>query len=99
MSDNDSTLASWDAICRRCGRCCYEKIEFGGVVYYTDIPCERLDPATCLCTVYPERERLRPGCVRLNPQLVQRGYLPADCPYVAGMKDYPAPRPYPHAGE
>ena len=93
MIADDGNRARWEAICRRCGRCCYEKFELGGVIYYTDVPCERLDLATRLCTVYPERERRRPGCVRLDPELVGRGYLPADCPYVANRPDYPAPRP------
>jgi len=94
MHENDSSLTDWEAVCRRCGRCCFEKIEFGGVVYYTDIPCERLDPVTRLCSVYPEREQVRPGCVRLDPHMVRRGYLPADCPYVANLEDYPAPLPW-----
>ena len=27
---------AWEALCRRCGRCCFEKIECDGEVYYTD---------------------------------------------------------------
>jgi hypothetical protein len=27
----------------------------------------------------------------LNSRLVRQGILPADCPYVQGIKDYPAP--------
>ena len=85
------TNTEWESRCRRCGRCCYEKIEYRGEVYYTDIPCERLDPLTQLCTVYSERHRLRRGCVRLTPRLITRGILPADCPYVAGVADYRPP--------
>jgi uncharacterized cysteine cluster protein YcgN (CxxCxxCC family) len=86
---------SWEARCRRCGRCCYEKIEFEGEVYYTDIPCEMLDPQTRLCRVYAARQTVRPGCVPLTPRLVRRGLLPPDCPYVADLADY---RP-PHLGD
>ena len=81
----------WEARCRRCGRCCYEKIEYEGNVYYTDRPCEKLDLATRLCTVYQQRETLRPGCVRLTPEIAARGILPAECPYVADIPDYQWP--------
>jgi len=82
---------AWEKLCRRCGRCCYEKVEFEGRVYYTDVPCEKLDLETRLCTVYDFRSSGRPGCVLLTPDLVRRGILPCDCPYVEGIQEYPAP--------
>ena len=81
----------WEAICRRCGRCCYEKIDYQGEVYYTDTPCAMLDPATRLCRVYAERRQARPGCVALTPELIARGMLPADCPYVGDRPGYRPP--------
>jgi len=81
----------WDAICRRCGRCCYEKVDFQGRVYYTEIPCEYLDLQTRQCRVYPQRFKRRNGCAPLTPDHLKAGILPADCPYVAGIADYPAP--------
>ncbi len=84
--------AQWEARCRRCGRCCFEKIDYQGVIYYTDTPCEKLDPRTRLCTVYPDRAQARPGCTPLTPEIVKLGVLPADCPYVAGLSDYKAPK-------
>jgi len=86
-----SDFKLWEAKCRRCGRCCYEKIEYDGEIYYTRTPCEKLDVVTSLCTVYPERTKVRPGCVQLTPELVRMGILPADCPYVAGLESYRAP--------
>jgi uncharacterized cysteine cluster protein YcgN (CxxCxxCC family) len=83
--------ADWEAKCRRCARCCYEKIDYEGTIYYTDIPCEKLDPESRRCTVYAEREKLRPGCVQLTPEIVGRGFLPADCPYVADICNYRPP--------
>ncbi len=82
---------AWEKVCERCGRCCYEKVDFQGKIYYTQVPCEYLDLQTCLCKVYPDRARQRPGCVPLTPELVKRGYLPADCPYVADVEEYPEP--------
>ncbi len=91
MPQSESTAIAWENKCRRCGRCCYEKIEFEGEVYYTATPCEMLDLATRLCTVYENRISARPGCTPLTPQIAACGVLPADCPYVADIEDYPAP--------
>lgn len=93
------SLASWEKTCRKCGRCCYEKIEINGTVYYTDVPCEKLDLDSRLCTVYAQRTERQPGCVRLTPDIVARGFLPADCPYVAGVRHYPAPVLFEEGGE
>lgn len=93
-SENRRLKQNWEDICRRCGRCCYEKIEFEGEVFYTDIPCEKLDLTTRLCTVYEDRHNARPGCGPLSPENIARGILPADCPYVAGRKNYRPPRPW-----
>lgn len=85
-SEND-----WEAVCVRCGRCCYEKVEFDGHIYYTEIPCQFLDTTSRLCRVYARRDSQRPGCVRLNRENIANGFLPADCPYVAAIENYPAP--------
>lgn len=85
------TEEEWEAICERCGRCCYEKIDSNGKIYYTAIPCEHLDLNTRLCCIYADREQHRSGCVALTPELLKQGLLPADCPYVADLEDYPAP--------
>lgn len=87
-----SESVEWEAKCSRCGRCCYEKIAFDDKVYYTDIPCSRLDLETRLCSVYAERDRVRRGCRRLTPELLRQGLLPGDCPYVAGIAGYQSPQ-------
>jgi len=84
--------SEWEALCRRCGRCCYEKIDFHGVIYYTDLPCEYLDLETRLCRVYPTRQKVRKGCVKLTRTALDKGFLPGDCPYVADIENYSAPR-------
>jgi uncharacterized cysteine cluster protein YcgN (CxxCxxCC family) len=95
---NDQKTREWESLCRKCGRCCYEKIDFEGTIYYTDIPCEYLDKKTNLCRVYAVRDRKRPGCVRLDRVTVAKGFLPAGCPYVTGIIDYPAPVMPDHQG-
>lgn len=81
----------WEALCERCGRCCFEKVDDGDAIYYTSKPCDRFDPETRLCTVYDKRNQVRPDCLPLTPEVLTAGFLPADCPYVAGLEDYTAP--------
>ena len=90
-NDTKNSEQDWDAICSKCGRCCYEKIDFEGRIYYTELPCEFFDLETKLCRVYAERDVKRPGCVRLTPEHLNKGFLPEDCPYVADIENYPAP--------
>jgi uncharacterized cysteine cluster protein YcgN (CxxCxxCC family) len=84
-------IKDWEDVCLRCGRCCFEKLEFEGQIYYTDTPCEKLNLATGLCTVYVDRVTARPGCTPLTPAILHKGILPADCPYVAGIETYLPP--------
>ncbi len=84
--------AAWDAICARCGRCCYEKLDYEGRIYYTNTPCEHLDTELNLCRIYARRSELHPECARLTPELLTAGILPEDCPYVSEISDYPAPK-------
>ncbi len=81
----------WESLCRCCGRCCFEKIDFEGTIYYTDIPCQYLDLDTRTCRVYDRRDTVRKGCVRLKPENLSKGFLPADCPYVEGLDNYRGP--------
>lgn len=81
----------WEKRCRRCGQCCYEKIEYRGKYYLTDIPCQYLDQETKLCQVYPRRCQLRDGCVALTAEIVAMGVLPQQCAYVQSIKTYIAP--------
>lgn len=76
--------AIWEAICNRCGKCCYEKIDLGaGVVKYLDEPCRHLDTETKLCKVYDRRHDVEPDCMRLTENLVRNlHWLPEDCAYV-----------------
>ena len=81
----------WDNRCHRCGRCCYEKIEQDGRVFYTEVPCEHLDLKTCHCRIYSKRHRLKPQCLPLTPATLEQGILPHDCPYVEHIQDYNSP--------
>jgi len=89
--DIQNNSEKWESICCRCGRCCYEKVDFEDRIYYTELPCEFLDTETNLCRVYTERDVKRPGCVRLTDEILPKGIMPADCPYVSDIQNYPAP--------
>jgi Uncharacterized conserved protein len=86
MSDDER-----EALCRRCGICCHEKIRFGEMVVITDVPCKFLDVETNLCTVYEERFSRQPLCTTAA-RSAEAGALPDDCPYVGGISKYPAPQ-------
>ncbi len=32
----------WEEICEHCGRCCYEKYEYRGKIFYSHKPCQYL---------------------------------------------------------
>jgi hypothetical protein len=71
-----------DALCRRCGKCCYKKVIEGKRVYITPFPCKHLDPNTNLCSIFQERHRINRLCLSV-PQGLRCSAFPADCPYVA----------------
>ncbi|MCF6266229.1 MAG: hypothetical protein L3J57_06750 [Desulfuromusa sp.] len=80
----------WENTCDNCGRCCYEKYDYRGKIFYTETPCQYLDTETNLCRIYDRRSELNFDCVCLTPKLVQAGILPDDCPYVKKIKGYDA---------
>jgi uncharacterized cysteine cluster protein YcgN (CxxCxxCC family) len=74
----------WEAICRRCGKCCYEKVDLGaGLIHYTDEPCVHLDTRTKLCKVYHNRSEAEPDCITLTEDMVRMlHWLPEECAYL-----------------
>ena len=76
--------ARWEALCRRCGLCCYEK-EYRGTNVVTNFsrPCRHLDAASRLCTVYESRFETCAQCRKmtiLHAMFVR--WLPPACGYV-----------------
>jgi len=78
------TREEWEAICDKCGKCCYEKVDLGcGEIRYTDEPCEHLDTKTGLCRIYYDRHELEPDCISLTEELVRTlHWLPVECAYL-----------------
>ncbi|MGA2640027.1 MAG: YkgJ family cysteine cluster protein [Spirochaetia bacterium] len=76
--------ARWEAHCRRCGLCCYEK-EYRGSSVVTNFnrPCPHLDLSSRLCTVYESRFETCAQCRKmtiLHAMFVP--WLPSSCGYV-----------------
>ena len=73
----------WEAMCRRCGKCCFEKEEHeDGQVVYLDIPCPQLTDDR-LCRVYADRVEVESACNLVTPAVVRDGrILPPSCVYV-----------------
>ena len=68
MKKHECTQAEWDARCKQCGRCCYEKLEDArGKIIYTDVPCEFLDVENNRCSVFEERFVVNPICTVHRP--------------------------------
>ena len=75
----------WEAVCDGCARCCLVKLEDEAepdTLYFTDVACRLLDPATCRCTDYPNRTSRVPACAKLSPaRLELLGLMPPSCAY------------------
>lgn len=71
----------WEALCDRCGKCCYEAREIDGEWVRTGVPCRFLDVLDKTCDVYPHRFQAEEDCTRVTPGLVLQGILPEDCAY------------------
>ena len=80
----EMSQAEWESLCDGCGRCCLHKIvdKDSGQTFHTNVACRLLDPQTCRCSHYAQRQRWVPECRILSPQTVgQAGWLPRNCAY------------------
>jgi hypothetical protein len=76
--------AEWEALCDGCAKCCVHKLQDAdsGAVYFTNVRCRLLDPATCRCSDYPRRSALVSDCATLTPAtLAACDWLPSTCAY------------------
>ncbi len=73
----------WEALCRRCGECCYELVYDHNDKLIASNKCDFLDPDTRLCTVYEKRFEVCYDCIRLTDKNLPRfDWLPETCGYV-----------------
>ena len=78
-------------LCKRCGRCCRQKLFTGKELVYMPFYCQFFNEETRLCRVYKRRFEANPQCLTID-EAIEAGCLPADCPYVAGASGYRPPR-------
>ena len=81
---HDMTRDEWEQICDHCSKCCLHKLEDedDGMVYYTDVACSLVDPKTCHCTEYLNRQKHVPDCVKLTvANIDQIQWMPPSCSY------------------
>ena len=78
----------WEAVCNRCGLCCYEKEwRRGRIVTNHDSPCRFLDQGTRMCTVYEQRFRRCAECCKMTLfHALFVSYLPEECGYVTRFR-------------
>lgn len=83
MKMDGYTQDSWEMLCKRCGLCCFEKIEDEhGTIFFTSTPCRYLDVVTRECRIYPRRFEIYPQCIQLTETLVRElSWLHDDCGY------------------
>lgn len=82
---------AWEAICRRCGRCCHERtLGPDGALLAVGPACPYLEPGSNLCAAYDRRFRLDVDCRRVTPRtLLRPRMLPEGCAYLALVEEAP----------
>lgn len=82
---------AWDALCKGCGLCCFEKLEDeDGRITYTKIPCRYLDVVTRHCRIYARRLEINPQCIKLTAAMVPKlHWLPMNCGYRRDLSSLP----------
>jgi len=83
MKNDKKRHLTWENLCKKCGLCCFEKIEDEqGTIFFTAIPCRYLDVVTRECRIYPRRFEIYPDCIKLTEDLVRKiPWLHDDCGY------------------
>jgi hypothetical protein len=91
MTEQSLDTQTWDSLCCKCGRCCFEKIEDRrGRVVYTTTACRYLDLDSRSCKIFENRFRINPECIALTPALVcTLDWLPDDCGYRQALQSVP----------
>ena len=78
--------AHWEALCNRCGECCYESEWKDNRWVSTGVPCRYLDVDKNECKVYTCRFEAEPQCNPVTPTAVMQGMLPQRCSYTEELE-------------
>lgn len=79
----DMNPSEWESLCDGCGKCCQIQLEDAdGQRATTNVVCKYMDFDTCGCTVYQDRTRLVPTCLKLSPENLHAiDWMPDSCSY------------------
>jgi len=79
---------AWEALCKGCGLCCFEKRLIDSNTFETTREsCRYLDIVSRRCKVYDKRFQVEKSCVKLTPKIVRQvDWLPKECAYVQFME-------------
>ena len=90
---DEMTAQEWELLCDGCGKCCLNKLEIGGKIYFTCVKCRFLDSKSCLCRIYENRFAKVPDCRSVNRAALKERprWLPKTCAYwlLENGKDLP----------
>jgi uncharacterized cysteine cluster protein YcgN (CxxCxxCC family) len=88
----------WESICDGCCQCCAHKLidDDTEQVFKTNVVCKYLDTEGCHCTVYPERQKLVPDCIKITPENAgELDWFPETCGYRLIANNKPLPKWHP----
>lgn len=72
-------MSSWEAACKKCGRCCMTRVKLpGGGLRFPGGRCFWLK-SDGLCAVYERRFKVNPKCIKVTPDNARELGLPDDC--------------------
>ena len=73
----------WEATCKCCGACCFEKkFDRQGNIHTTSTPCRFLDIHDRTCRIYQHRLEVEDDCIKLTPEIASDlSWLPETCAY------------------
>lgn len=91
---SEMTDQEWESLCDGCAKCCLYRLEDEDTraIYFTDVHCRLLDPASGRCKDYANRATKVPDCVKITPSVLEDPYwLPKTCAYrrLAEGRDLP----------
>lgn len=94
----DLNEKQWESICDGCCQCCAHKLldDDTEEVFKTNVVCQYLDTEGCHCTVYPERQKLVPDCIKITPENAgELSWFPETCGYRLLANNKPLPKWHP----
>ncbi|MET1254291.1 YcgN family cysteine cluster protein [Aliikangiella maris] len=84
----------WESLCDGCCKCCAYKLQDEDTeeMVFTNVVCKYLDLEAGRCTVYDERQKYVPDCIKVTPQnATELEWMPNTCAYKLVANGEPLP--------